>query len=46
MSEMIEGVIHGRSIVLEADPGLADGQRVKVRIEPAAAPAAVSEPNA
>ena len=36
MSDMIEGVIHGRSIVLEADPGLADGQRVRVRIEPAA----------
>lgn len=32
MSEMVEGVIHGRTIELEIDPGLQDGERVEVMI--------------
>ena len=30
----LEGTIHGRSIELTADPGLADGQRVELALRP------------
>jgi hypothetical protein len=32
VSDLIEGVIHGKTIELSADPGLVDGQRVVVRV--------------
>ena len=32
MSEVVEGVIHGKTIELENDPGLRDGERVEVVI--------------
>jgi hypothetical protein len=32
MAEVVEGVIHGRTIELELDPGLQDGERVEVVI--------------
>ena len=35
MPETIPGTIHGRTIELEADPGLADGQKVEIIIRPA-----------
>jgi hypothetical protein len=34
--EMIEGVIHGKTIELATDPGLADGQAVRVIVTPLA----------
>ena len=34
MSEAIEGVIHGKTIDLTTDPGLADGQAVRVIVKP------------
>ncbi len=34
MPESIPGIIHGRTIELEADPGLADGQKVEITIRP------------
>ena len=38
MSRTVPGVIHGRSIELDADPGISDGQRVEVVIIPAPSP--------
>ena len=35
MSRLIRGVIHGRTIELEADPGLEDGQDITIAIPPA-----------
>lgn len=32
MSEAVGGVIHGRTIELEIDPGLKDGERIEVVI--------------
>jgi hypothetical protein len=34
MSQTMKGVIHGRTIELEAEPGLPDGQAVSVVVEP------------
>lgn len=34
MTKFIEGVVHGRTIELKTDPGLAEGQRVKVEVQP------------
>lgn len=34
MSKTTPGVIHGKTIVLDAEPGLADGQRVAVIVRP------------
>ncbi|WP_152050249.1 hypothetical protein [Tautonia marina] len=34
MSRTIQGLIQGKTIALEAEPGLADGQRVEVTIRP------------
>jgi hypothetical protein len=34
MSGVVEGVIHGKTIELAADPGIADGQKVEVTIRP------------
>lgn len=38
MSEIMEGVIHGKTIELEIDPGLQDGERVEVMIRRADRP--------
>lgn len=38
MPEPIEGVIHGRTIELATDPGLADGQAVRVVVRPLPTP--------
>jgi len=35
MSDLIHGVIHGKTIELQSDPGLGDGQPVEVFIRPA-----------
>jgi hypothetical protein len=43
MSEAVEGVIHGRMIELEIDPGLQDGERVEVVIRRAERPEAGRE---
>jgi len=40
MSGVVQGVIHGRTIELKADPGIADGVTVEVTIRP------LSEPDA
>jgi len=34
MSNVIEGTIRGKTIELETDPGLADGQAVRVIVQP------------
>lgn len=34
MAEVVQGVIHGKTIELQADPGIADGARVEVTIRP------------
>ncbi len=34
MTKRIEGVVHGRTIELKDDPGLVEGQRVKVEVQP------------
>lgn len=39
----IQGVIHGRTIELETEPGLPDGQTVSVDIRPAATSTAAAE---
>lgn len=36
-SKTIRGVIHGRTIELDAEPGLPDGQTVSVIVQPVAA---------
>ena len=38
MPEVVEGVIHGKTIELATDPGIADGQRVEVTIRTVPAP--------
>jgi hypothetical protein len=38
MSEILEGVIHGKTIELESDPGLRDSERVEVMIRRADRP--------
>jgi hypothetical protein len=38
VSEAIEGVIHGKTIDLTIDPGLADGQAVRVIVKPLPTP--------
>ncbi len=40
MSEVMEGVIHGKTIELATDPGLQDGERVEVVIRRAGQPKA------
>ena len=32
MTEVVQGVIHGRTIELKADPGIADGATVEITI--------------
>lgn len=34
MSRIIQGVVHGRTIELAEDPGVADGERVEVIVKP------------
>jgi hypothetical protein len=34
MAEVIQGVIHGKTIALKSDPGIADGATVEVTIRP------------
>ena len=34
MPEVVHGVIHGKTIELQADPGIADGVTVEVTIRP------------
>ncbi|HUY90252.1 MAG TPA: hypothetical protein VMV10_16055 [Pirellulales bacterium] len=34
MSRIIQGVVHGRTIELAEDPGVADGQQVEVVVKP------------
>jgi len=34
MSEVIHGIVHGKTIVLEKEPGMADGQPVEVIVRP------------
>ena len=36
MSRVIQGVVHGRTIELAEDPGVADGQQVEVVVKPLA----------
>jgi len=43
MSEVMEGVIHGKTIELAIDPGLHDGERVEVVIRRAGQPKAWGE---
>ena len=43
MPDAIEGVMHGRTIELTIDPGLADGQAVRVIVEPLRTPNQTSE---
>ncbi len=33
MTQVIEGVIHGRTIELEGDPGIEDGRKVQVVLQ-------------
>ena len=34
MSRIIQGIVHGRTIELTEDPGVADGQQVEVIVRP------------
>jgi len=43
MSKIIEGTVHGRTIALRDDPGLAEGQRVEVVVRPLGEPAGRAE---
>jgi len=43
MSEVVEGVIHGKTIELAIDPGLQDAERVEVVIRRTAPPRAWGE---
>lgn len=43
MNELIHGVIHGRTIELQSDPGLGDGLAVEVLIRPAPVPASTGD---
>lgn len=43
MSHTVPGVIHGKTIELAADPGLADGQGVEITIRPSTPPDARTE---
>ena len=38
MSEVIHGVIHGKTIDLEEDPGIGDGRAVEVVVRPVSPP--------
>jgi hypothetical protein len=38
MADALEGIIHGKTIQLTDDPGLADGQRVEVKVRPVRSP--------
>ena len=38
MPDAIEGVIHGKTIELTTDPGLTDGQAVRVNVRPLQTP--------
>jgi hypothetical protein len=38
MTTALKGVIHGRTIELEQEPGLPDGQAVNVTVEPVPSP--------
>ncbi len=38
MSDLVHGVIHGKTIELQSDPGLGEGQAVEVLIRPAPSP--------
>jgi hypothetical protein len=43
MSDAIHGIIHGKTIELLDDPGMADGQRVEVLLRPLVVPDARDE---
>ena len=43
MSELIHGVIYGKTIELQSDPGLGDGQPVAILIRPAPRPATAGD---
>jgi hypothetical protein len=38
MPEAVQGVIHGKTIELQADPGIADGSTIEVTIRPMPVP--------
>ncbi len=38
MTKVMHGVVHGKTIALEEDPGLAEGQLVELTIRPAERP--------
>jgi len=42
----LRGVIHGKAIELDEDPGLPEGQEVTVSVEPVALPASAEALNA
>lgn len=46
MKAALTGVIHGRIIELEQEPGIADGQKVAVTVEPIAPPTSPTGPEA
>lgn len=39
MTKIIQGTVHGQTIALRDDPGLAEGQRVEVVVRPVVDPA-------
>jgi hypothetical protein len=43
MTRQVQGVIHGKTIELDGDLGIADGQRVFVQVRVAATPRALWE---
>jgi hypothetical protein len=40
MTQVLSGVIHGRTVMLDFDPGFADGESVEVVVRPAVESAA------
>jgi hypothetical protein len=38
MSNLLHGIIHGKTIQLDEDPGIGEGQPVQVVVQPAAPP--------
>lgn len=46
MQRALKGVIHGKVIELEDEPGLPDGQEVSVTLEPVSSPTSPTSPEA
>jgi hypothetical protein len=46
MKTTMKGIVHGKTIELEDEPGLPDGQKVSVTVEPVSAASSPTSPDA